>query len=146
MAGAIVRKAGPQVQSESRQWVVEHGLVSHAHPAYTHAGNLPCRYIIHAVGPMWGEGDESSKLGAAVHGCLELAEQLGQSSLAFPAISTGVFGFPRQEAAQVMLSTIQYYLAAHPASGLKLIRLVLFDLETLQAFQSVWESDDHLSS
>ena len=57
VAGAIVRRGGPQIQVESSQWVREHGLVSHAEPAYTHAGNLPCRYVIHAVGPVWGEGE-----------------------------------------------------------------------------------------
>ncbi|NJD58297.1 MAG: hypothetical protein C3F13_00905 [Anaerolineales bacterium] len=144
VAGAIVRKGGPQIQSESRQWVLEHGLVSHAAPAYTHAGNLPCRYVIHAVGPVWGEGDESNKLDAAVNGCLEVAERLGLSSIAFPAISTGIFGFPKQEAARVMLKSIHHYIVTNPTSSLKLIRLVLYDEATLQVFSDTLEHDDHL--
>jgi O-acetyl-ADP-ribose deacetylase (regulator of RNase III) len=144
VAGAIARKGGPQIQAECRQWVRDHGLVSHASPAYTQAGNLPCRYVIHAVGPIWGEGDEASKLEAAVIGCLEVAEQLGLRSIAYPAISTGIYGFPKREAAQVMLSTILRYLITNPASSLKLIRLVLFDQDTLQAFSEQWELDDHL--
>jgi O-acetyl-ADP-ribose deacetylase (regulator of RNase III) len=143
VAGAIVRRGGTQIQAESRQWVREHGLVGHAEPAYTHAGNLPCRYVIHAVGPVWGDGDEDTMLEAAMRGSLRLADRLGVSSIAFPAISTGIFGFPKARAAQVMLNSIQDYLATNPASRLKLIRLVLFDQETLQAFVRVWEQDDH---
>src|SRR5512144_2508720 len=58
VAGAILRKGGRVVQDESDRWVSQHGTVTHAEPAYTRAGSLPCRYVIHAVGPVWGEGDE----------------------------------------------------------------------------------------
>jgi O-acetyl-ADP-ribose deacetylase (regulator of RNase III) len=147
VAGAIVRRGGPIVQAESNQWVREHGPVTHAEPAYTHAGNLPCRYIIHAVGPVWGKkGDEQEKLEAATRGSLRLADQLGIESIAFPAISTGVFGFPKLCAAEVILYTIRDYFTHNPASSLKLVRLVLFDQETLQAFLKSWEQDDHLHS
>lgn len=144
VAGAIVHKGGPQIQAESWQWVREHGLVTHAKPAYTHAGNLNCRYVIHAVGPRWGEGDEDGKLRAAITGALSLAERLGLTSIAFPAISTGIFGFPRDRAAEVILDAIRSYVDG--CSNLKLIRLVLFDQETLQAFLDRWEHDDHLAA
>jgi len=94
VAGAIVRGGGPQIQAESRQWVREHGPVSHNAPAYTHAGNLPCHYVIHAVGPVWSEGDEEDKLAAAIRGSLQLAEQLDLGSIAFPAISTASSASP----------------------------------------------------
>jgi O-acetyl-ADP-ribose deacetylase len=144
VAGAIVRQGGSQIQAESSQWVREHGLVTHAEPAYTQAGKLACHYVIHAVGPMWGEGDEEAKLEAAIRGSLRLADQLGIDSIAFPAISTGIFGFPKPRAAQVILATIHGYLAHNPTSSLKLIRLVLYDQETLSAFIKAWEQDDHL--
>jgi len=145
VAGAIVRRGGPKIQAESNQWVREHGPVTHAEPAYTHAGNLPCRYIIHAVGPVWGEnGDEQEKLEAAIRGSLHLADQLAIESIAFPAISTGIFGFPKLCAAEVILFTIRDYFTHNPNSILKLVRLVLFDQETLQAFLKAWEQDDHL--
>jgi len=144
VAGAIVRRGGLIVQAESSQWVREHGPVAHAEPAYTHAGSLPCRYVIHAVGPVWGEGDEQAKLEAAIRGSLRLADQLGLVSIAFPAISTGIFGFPKTLAAKVILSTIQDYFTQNSTSSLKLIRLVLFDQETLQSFVNTWEQDDHL--
>jgi O-acetyl-ADP-ribose deacetylase (regulator of RNase III) len=146
VAGAIVRKGGRLIQDESQQWVRKHGLVSHSEPAYTQAGNLPCKYVIHAVGPHWGEGDEQNKLKEAVTGALALAEQLSLGSISLPAISTGIFGFPKELAAQELLSAIRFYLSEHPASGLRLIRLVLFDLATMQAFLRVWEQDDQLGS
>jgi O-acetyl-ADP-ribose deacetylase (regulator of RNase III) len=146
VAGAIVRRGGPDIQAESDQWVHVHGPVNHAAPAYTRGGDLPCRFVIHAVGPRWGEGGEQVKLKEAVYGSLALADKLGLVSIAIPAISTGVFGFPKELAAHVMLSAIKEYLSQNPVSGLKLIRLVLFDHMTLMAFISVWEQDDHLHS
>ena len=146
VAGAIVRRGGAQIQKESDQWVDVHGAVTHDKPALTSGGKLACRFVIHAVGPRWGEGDEKTKLKAAVHGSLIQAEQLEVISIAFPAISTGIFGFPVPLAAQVMLSTIDEYLNTHPTSPLKLIRIVLYDREALQAFIYTWEQDDHLGA
>jgi O-acetyl-ADP-ribose deacetylase (regulator of RNase III) len=140
VAGAICRGGGPSIQAESSAWVRQHGPVSHAEPAYTRAGNLPCRYVIHAVGPVWGEGDEDHKLEAAVTGSLRLAEKLGLASIAFPAISTGIFGFPKERAAAILLSAIQRYLADTPSSGLKLVRITLFDQPTVDAFLSAWRA------
>ena len=145
VAGAILRRGGMQIQVESDQWVQEHGMVRHAEPAYTRAGNLPCRYVIHAVGPIWSEGQEEEKLQAATNGSLQLAERLGLQSIAFPAISTGIYRFPKPLAAQVMLSTIADHLTANPDSSLKLVRIVLYEPETLQAFIEAWEQNDHLS-
>jgi O-acetyl-ADP-ribose deacetylase (regulator of RNase III) len=146
VAGAIVQRGGPVIQTESSQWVREHGPVSHAQPAYTSAGKLPCHYVIHAIGPVWGEGDEEQKLSLAIQGSLALGDQLNLSSIAFPAISTGIFGFPKYLAGQVIINTIQDYLRSNPASGLKLICLVLYDDHTVQAFLDVWEQGDHFAT
>ncbi len=140
VAGAISRRGGPQIQAESDAWVQQHGPVKYAEPAYTHAGNLPCRYVIHAVGPMWGEGDEAVKLSAAISGSLRLADRLELTSIALPAISTGIFGYPKQEAAEVILTSILEYFAQNTASGLQTVRLTLYDRPTIQAFQSVWKT------
>ncbi len=140
VAGVIVRKGGYEIQVESEAWVRAHGPVTHAEPAYTRAGRLPCRYVIHAVGPVWGEGDEDRKLAAAVGGSLALADRLGLSSIAFPAISTGIFGFPKERAAGILFSTIEEYYAQHPASGLRLARLTLFDQPTIDAFLQAWDA------
>ena len=143
VAGAISRGGGPSIQTESDEWVKTHGPISHSKPAWTSGGRLPCRYVIHAVGPIWGDGDENAKLEAAVTGSISLAEELGVSSIAFPAISTGIFGFPKERAAAVMIKAIQSYFETKPHSGIKTVRLVLQDKTTLSAFQKAWH--DHFN-
>jgi O-acetyl-ADP-ribose deacetylase (regulator of RNase III) len=140
VAGAILRRGGQQIQIESDDWVRGHGPVSHESPAYTHAGELPCRYIIHAVGPIWSSGDEEIKLGATVRACLELAEKLNLKSLAMPAISTGIYGFPKTLAARVIINTIQDYVLTNPDSCIELVRLVIFDAETQKTFTEIWDT------
>ena len=140
VAGIIVRRGGYNIQTESDAWVREHGPVSHAEPAFTGAGHLPCRYIIHSVGPVWGEGNEDDKLGAAISGSLTLADRLGLHSIAFPAISTGIFGFPKERAADVIFTAIDHYFTLHPSSGLQIVRLTLFDQPTIAAFLKVWDA------
>lgn len=134
VAAAIVRRGGLVIQLESDTWIRDHGPVSHDKPAFTTAGNLPCKFVIHAVGPIWGEGDEDPKLDAAIRGSLELAENLNIHSIAFPAISTGIFGFPIERAAGIFFDVIASYLAAYPNSQLNLIRIVLLDKSACQTF------------
>jgi O-acetyl-ADP-ribose deacetylase (regulator of RNase III) len=139
VAGIIVRRGGSTIQQESNNWVRKHGPVSHAAPAYTTGGRLPCRYVIHAVGPIWGEGDEDAKLFAAVIGSLKLADTLKLNSLSLPAISTGIFGFPKERAAKIIFESIKTYLLDHPESNLKQVRLILFDHSTVDKFLRVWD-------
>jgi O-acetyl-ADP-ribose deacetylase len=134
VAGIIARKGGRVIDDESSAWVLKNGPVPYNQPAYTHAGNLPFRYIIHAVGPIWGQGDEDGRLASAVRGSLVRADELGIASISFPAISTGIFGFPRDRAARVIFQAIRDYFAATPASGIKIVRLALYDEETLDIF------------
>ncbi|MEW6094431.1 MAG: macro domain-containing protein [Chloroflexota bacterium] len=139
VAGAFLRRGGADIQAESDAWVRTHGPVTHESPARTSGGRLAAKYVIHAVGPVWGEGGEQAKLAAAVHGSLRTADELGLESISMPALSTGIFGFPKEKAAGIILSAIQAYFTARQ-SGLKLIRLVLFDDATIRAFQSAWDS------
>ncbi len=139
VAGAIVLRGGEIIQEESTAWVRQHGLVTHAAPAYTSAGKLPCRFVIHAVGPVWGDGDEDIKLAQAVAGSLHVADELGLVSLALPAISTGIFGFPKERAAGVICPAICDYFVAQPTSSLKLVRLTIIDEPTVHAFQQTWD-------
>jgi O-acetyl-ADP-ribose deacetylase len=143
VAGAISRAGGPEIQRESSAWVRQHGPVSHQQPAYTGAGRLPCRCVIHAVGPIWGEGDEDAKLAQAVHGSLARAEELGLASIAFPAISTGIFGFPKERAVPIFLETFRQYFLQNPGSGLQQVRMTLMDEDILQMFLqalSAWDA------
>ncbi len=141
VAWAISRAGGPRIQIESAEWVQQHGFVSHAEPAYTSAGKLPCRYVIHAVGPLWGDGDEDAKLQAAIGGAFWRADTLQLTSISLPALSTGIYNFPKERAAKVILGSIETYFTEHPASTVKLARLVLLDQHTVNAFLAEWESE-----
>ena len=134
VAGAISRKGGPVIQSESDQWVELHGPVSHDQPAWTSAGSLKASYVIHAVGPVWGEGAEAEKLSSAIIGVLRKAEELKCKSLAIPAISTGIFGFPKDQAAKIFVKSMKDYFSGIRTSELKRIRLTLIDQETISVF------------
>ena len=139
VAWAISRAGGPKIQIESAEWVQRYGPVSHAEPAYTSAGKLPCRYVIHAVGPVWGDGDEDAKLKAAIRGAFWRAEMLNLTSIALPALSTGIYNFPKERAAKIIIGGIEAYFAETPASTIKLVRLVLFDQHTVNAFFAEWD-------
>ncbi len=106
VAGAIVRKGGKIIQEESNKI----GYVPVGKAAITGAGNLKSKYVIHTVGPRWGEGDEEKKLESAVFSSLELAKQKGIKSIAFPAISAGIFGFPKERGSEIILNTIKEYI------------------------------------
>jgi O-acetyl-ADP-ribose deacetylase len=138
VALSISKHGGAAIQKESDAWVKAHGSVSNDEPAYTSGGDLPCKYVIHAVGPVWGEGDEDNKLAAAVAGSLRRGDELKLTSIAFPAISTGIFGFPKERAARVILEAIESYFVKNAASSLQLVKMMIFDRPTLDAFLSVW--------
>ena len=138
VAWAISKKGGPAIQKESDAWIRQHGLVSHSHPAWTSGGLLPAKYVIHAVGPVWGDGDEDHKLESAITGSLRVADELKCSSIALPAISTGIFGFPKDRAAKIIFSTIQKYFESN-TSSLKVVKLTLFDQVTVDVFIKSWQ-------
>ncbi|MBM3125504.1 MAG: macro domain-containing protein [Chloroflexi bacterium] len=137
VAGAISRGGGPAIQKESNEWIRRHGVVSHSHPAWTSGGQLPAKYVIHAVGPVWGAGDEDSKLAQAVNGSLRVADELNCASISLPAISTGIFGFPKERAAKIIIGTIEEYFD-QTKSGIKTVRLTLFDKPTIESFLQAW--------
>ncbi len=140
VARAISQKGGATIQKESDEWIRTHGTVAHAHPAWTSGGALPARFVIHAVGPVWGDGDEDKKLSDAVTGALRVADELKCKSIAMPAISTGIFGFPKKRAAGIIFSAVSGYFTARADSTLKLVRIVLFDDEAVRVFREVWDT------
>lgn len=117
VAGAIRAKGGPSIQEECNRI----GGTPVGTAVMTGAGHLRAKQVIHAVGPRMGDGDEDKKLAAAVRAALALADRRGMKSIALPAISTGIFGFPMERAARVMLTEIQRFLQG----GTKLERVVL---------------------
>lgn len=140
VAWAISQKGGPAIQKESDAWIRQHGTVSHARPAWTSGGLLPAKYVIHAVGPVWGSGDEDVKLAEAVTGSLRVADELKCKSMAMPAISTGIFGFPKDRAARVIFSAIAQYFESSQ-SNLHVVKIVLFDQSTVDTFVKQWRMD-----
>ncbi len=134
VAGAIARRGGPEIQVESDEWIRQYGPVTHEQPAITSGGSLPCRYVIHAVGPIWGEGEEDEKLLNTVTGVLSLASDYNLASLALPAISTGIFRFPKERAARLIIDSIIDFYSRNPNSSLKTIDLTLFDKPSVDIF------------
>lgn len=139
IAAAILHHGGRVIEEESLNWVKQHGPVEHAKPAFTSGGNLPCRYVIHAVGPVWGTGDEDQKLSQAIEGSLRLAEHLELQSISIPPVSTGSFRFPKDRAAKVILNTLKSHYLNLPESKLKVVRLVILDRPTLVVFLKAFE-------
>src|SRR5512138_2273807 len=144
VAWAILNKGGAIIQEESDHWIRQHGRVTHAHPAWTSGGQLPAKYVIHAVGPIWGDpqrtgagGNEEQKLLDAVVGSLRLADELNCASIAMPAISTGIYGFPKERAAKIIFTALEDYFASQ-RSGLLIVKLILFDQPTVDVFLKSW--------
>src|SRR5262245_9093444 len=145
VAWAISKKGGAAIQKESDAWIRQHGPVSHARPAWTSGGLLPAKYVIHAVGPVWDENqseaavrETDNKLAFAVTGSLVVADELQCSSIALPAISTGIFGFPKDRAAAIILFEIEKYFGLNADSGIKTVKIVLYDKPTVDVFVQTW--------
>lgn len=140
VAGAIARRGGPSIQEECSRL----GGTPVGTAVLTTGGRLPARHVIHAVGPRWGEGDEEQKLGDATRAVLRVAEAHGIRSLALPAVSTGIFGYPLAEAARIIVSSVCEYLAVHPGA-LDRVVFCLFDDVALRAFEAdlaAWSTRD----
>jgi putative ATPase len=137
LAGIIVRVGGREIQAESDAWIKAHGRVPTGTAAVTGAGRLPFRRIIHTVGPVWRDrGDEDDLLASAVNSALELAAKEGIRSLSLPAISTGIFGFPKARGARVITRAV---LAAAPGKGFSEVNLTNIDRETAALFAAALE-------
>jgi O-acetyl-ADP-ribose deacetylase (regulator of RNase III) len=131
VAGVISRKGGPDIQSESDAWVRQHGSVPTGSAAITSGGRLKARHVIHAVGPVYDGTPRSAELlASAVYAALQMADEHGLKSIALPAISTGIFGYPIEEAAQVMLRAAIEYL-----EGTTRLEWVVFCLYGQSAFE-----------
>ena len=128
VAGAIRQKGGPAIQSECNA----RAPIDVGQAVITTAGDLNAKHVIHVVGPRMGEGDEDHKLRMATRNTLKLADQNSLSSLAFCAISTGIFGYPKDRCAKIMLTETLGYLKG--ATGLKKVLFCLYDKSTYDIF------------
>ncbi|MHC4705508.1 MAG: macro domain-containing protein [Planctomycetota bacterium] len=130
VAGAIRRKGGPMIQQECN----ETGGTFVGGAVITTGGDLKARHVIHAVGPRMGEGNEDEKLENATLNSLTLADENSLRSVSFPAISTGIFGFPIQRCAEIMLGTTIDYLKRQ--TGLERVVFCLFGQADYQIFEN----------
>jgi len=128
VAGAIKRKGGPEIQAECSK--IGRTFVGGA--VITTAGNLKAKHVIHAVGPRMGEGNEEQKLKNATLSSLKLADENNLTSISFPAISAGIFGFPIESCAGIMLKTTIDYLKGQ--TGLEKVIFCLFGNDSYQVF------------
>ena len=133
VAGAIRSKGGPTIQQACDQI----GGCPVGGAALTTGGNLKARHVIHAVGPRMGEGDEDEKLKGATLSSLKVADDNGLKSIVFPAISTGIFGFPIERCADIMLSNSIDYLKRD--TGLEKIIFCLYGQQAFDTFKITLE-------
>lgn len=130
--GAIHRAAGPELLEELRRRYPDGTPTGTA--VATEGHDLPARWVLHAVGPIWRGGGhgEPELLAGAYRSCLRLADELGARSVAFPAISMGIYGYPPPEGAGVAVRTVEEYLRGE--TQVELVRFVLFSEETYDLF------------
>ena len=127
VAQAIALAGGETINNESREWILANGPLVPGVAALTSAGNMPSEYVIHVAGPVYSEGQDNEELlAAAVLGALETATELDAMTIAVPAISAGIFGYPADEAASVIAETAAAFLSEESTS-LRGVRLVGYD-------------------
>ena len=155
VAAAIVRKGGTIIQEESDKIIAKTGIVSVGSAVSTTAGKLPCKAVIHAVGPRMGEGNEDYKLRKAVRSSLLLASEKGFRSISMPAISSGIFGFPKDRCAKILVEESKTFLQGNnnddyrnsnnnnTIATLDIIEFCIFDNETLVCFSNQFDNFKH---
>lgn len=137
VCGAIYRAAGPAIADDCRRVIADRGPLPAGQAVATTAGNLPARHVIHTVGPVWNGGNhrEAEVLANCYRESVRVADALNLHTIAFPAISTGIFGYPLEEAAKVAIPSLIHVLAS--ARHLVMASIVLFDKSALDAFARV---------
>lgn len=139
--GAIHRAGGPAILEACRAIRDRQGECPAGQAVMTSGGRLAARYVIHTVGPVWRGGDRGEKalLASCYRNSLLLAAEKGLSSVAFPSISTGIYGYPVKEAAQAALTAVAEFLMEEDGAP-ALVRFVLFDEKTFRAYREALEA------
>ncbi len=136
--GAIHRAGGPEILEECKRIVAKQGKCKAGHAVITTAGRLPAKYVIHTVGPVWkgGDEDEPKHLGECYWNSLKLAAENGCITVAFPNISTGVYGYPKKEAAKIALKSVSDFLAGN--DKIEKVTFVCFDDENYTLMRQLY--------
>ncbi len=139
--GAIHRVGGPAILEQCKKIVARQGRLPTGRAAITTGGNLKAQYVIHTVGPIWhgGSGNEAELLRSAYYECLKLASDNKLGSISFPSISTGAYGYPVDQAAEIAVSIVVSFLREQ-ATSLKEVVFVLFDSRTYQSYCSALQT------
>jgi len=138
VAGAIVRKGGDIIQIESNRIIEKRGPLKVGEAVITKAGNLPCKFVIHTVGPVWGEGDEENKLKKAIESSLQVATENLLKSISIPAVSCGIFGFPKKRGTEIIYKTVKDFLKNRETT-IELVRLIGVGDEIPNLFREAME-------
>ena len=136
--GAIHRVGGPSILEECQRWVSEHGLLQTGKAMVTGGGELPAKHVIHTVGPVWGRHDEeeaTSLLASCYRNSLDLAVKSDCRSVAFPNISTGVYGFPKDLAAKTGVSAVREWVDGD--AWLEKVFFICFDKENFGLYEAL---------
>lgn len=135
--GAIHRAGGPSILQECKEIVRRQGGCPTGDAVITTAGNLPAKHVIHTVGPVWrgGTNGEADQLAGCYRNSLRLAEEHGCASVAFPNISTGVYGYPKSQAAEIAVKAVKDF--ASRGSGIQRVIFVCFDDENYELIQAM---------
>jgi O-acetyl-ADP-ribose deacetylase (regulator of RNase III) len=133
--GAIHRKGGPAILEECKKIRARQGGCPTGEAVITTAGKLPAEYVIHTVGPVWqgGTNNEEQLLRNCYRNSLELAEEQGIKTIAFPNISTGIYGFPKERAAKIAVDEVQQF----SGESVEEVRFVCYDEENYRLYQSL---------
>jgi O-acetyl-ADP-ribose deacetylase (regulator of RNase III) len=138
--GAIHRAGGPAILEDCRKIIARQGSCKTGEAVITTAGNLPAKFVIHTVGPVWNNGNnnEAEKLANCYMNSLHLALENKLESIAFPNISTGIYGYPKKEAATIAIKTVSDLLQQNPS--LPKVHFVCFDEENYSIYKSILAS------
>jgi len=135
--GAIHRAGGKRILKECMEYVSKNGRLPTGEAMITTGGNLAAKFVIHTVGPVWngGRNREEELLANAYQNSLQLAAEKNLKTIAFPNISTGVYHFPKERAAEIAVKTVKDFLLRN--SGIQKVYFVCFDEENFELFQSL---------
>jgi len=140
VAGAIVRAGGKIIQEESNEIVRKRGPLKTGEAVITSSGNLKAKYVIHTVGPVWGEGNEEEKLKRAIISIMEIAKDYKLKSISIPAVSCGIFGFPKEKGTKIIVEVVKDFIENNENS-LNEVWLIGLGFDIPELFKRALEND-----